>query len=172
MDFVRSYFNTNEPLTCSTLLSSLFFQISTRSVRTKVLNWSEVHFTKVTSYTIHILVIPALELLDDRKIYIPEEVLNPDIKAENINFPENMFKIWKDSQVFIYHDSKYKITQEKLDRLPKAIWPKFQSFVQRYQPFLPSRSLMPYPCSHFYFDIKFGDRLYSKENRPGSPLLF
>ena len=23
--------------------------------------------------------------------------------------------------------------------------------------FLP---LMPYPCSHFYFDIKFGDRLY------------
>ena len=32
--------------------------------------------------------------------------------------------------------------------------------------------LMPYPCSQFYFDIKFGDRLYSKENRPGSPLLF
>ena len=25
--------------------------------------------------------------------------------------------------------------------------------------------LMPYPCSHFYFDIKFGDRLYSKEKR-------
>ena len=33
-------------------------------------------------------------------------------------------------------------------------------------------TFMPYPCSHFYFDIKFGDRLYSKENRPGSPLLF
>ena len=33
-------------------------------------------------------------------------------------------------------------------------------------------SVMPYPCSHFYFDIKFGDRLYSKENRSGSPLLF
>ena len=33
-------------------------------------------------------------------------------------------------------------------------------------------SLMPYPCSHFYFDINFGNRLYSKENRPGSPLLF
>ena len=32
--------------------------------------------------------------------------------------------------------------------------------------------LMPYPCSHFYFDINFGDRLYSKENRPGSPHLF
>ena len=31
---------------------------------------------------------------------------------------------------------------------------------------------MPYPCSHFYFDINFGDRLYTKENRPGSPLLF
>ena len=25
---------------------------------------------------------------------------------------------------------------------------------------------MPYPCSHFYFDINFGDRLYSKEKRP------
>ena len=24
-------------------------------------------------------------------------------------------------------------------------------------------NLMPYPCSHFYFDIKFGNRLYSKE---------
>ena len=33
-------------------------------------------------------------------------------------------------------------------------------------------NLMPNPCSHFYFDIKFGDRLYSKEKRPGSPLLF
>jgi hypothetical protein len=32
--------------------------------------------------------------------------------------------------------------------------------------------LMPYPCSHFYFDINFGNRLYSKEKRPGSPLLF
>ena len=31
---------------------------------------------------------------------------------------------------------------------------------------------MPYPCSHFYFDIKFGDRLYSKENRLGCPRLF
>ena len=33
-------------------------------------------------------------------------------------------------------------------------------------------ALMPYPCSHFYFDINFGDRLYSKEKRPGSPILF
>ena len=32
--------------------------------------------------------------------------------------------------------------------------------------------LLPYPCSHFYFDINFGDRLYLKEKRPGSPLLF
>jgi hypothetical protein len=34
------------------------------------------------------------------------------------------------------------------------------------------QSLLPYPCSHFYFDIKFGDRLYSKENRLSWPLLF
>ena len=27
-----------------------------------------------------------------------------------------------------------------------------------------SFSFMPYPCSHFYFDIKFGDRLYSLLN--------
>ena len=33
-------------------------------------------------------------------------------------------------------------------------------------------NLLPYPCSHFYFDTKFGNRLYSKEKRPGSPLLF
>ena len=33
-------------------------------------------------------------------------------------------------------------------------------------------SFMPYPCSHFYFDIKFGDRLYSKEKRTAWPLLF
>ena len=31
---------------------------------------------------------------------------------------------------------------------------------------------MPYPCSHFYFDIKFDDRLYSKEKRRAWPLLF
>ena len=31
--------------------------------------------------------------------------------------------------------------------------------------------LLPYPCSHFYFDINFGDILYLKEKRPGSPLL-
>ena len=35
-----------------------------------------------------------------------------------------------------------------------------------------SFSLMPYPCSHFHFDINFGERLYSKEKRPSSPLLF
>ena len=29
---------------------------------------------------------------------------------------------------------------------------------------------MPNPCSYFYFDIKFGNRLYSKEKRPGFPL--
>ena len=33
-------------------------------------------------------------------------------------------------------------------------------------------ALLPYPCSHFYFDIKFGDRLYWKENRRAWPLLF
>ena len=32
--------------------------------------------------------------------------------------------------------------------------------------------LMPYPFIHFYFDIKFGNRLFSKEERPGSPLSF
>ena len=33
-------------------------------------------------------------------------------------------------------------------------------------------TFMPYPFSHFYIDINFGDRLYSKEKRPDSPLLF
>ena len=33
-------------------------------------------------------------------------------------------------------------------------------------------SLMPGPCSGKEFDINFGNRLYSKDKRPGSPLLF
>ena len=37
---------------------------------------------------------------------------------------------------------------------------------------IQSSALMPYPCSHFYFDIKFGDRLYSKEKRRALPVLF
>ena len=31
---------------------------------------------------------------------------------------------------------------------------------------------MPDPCSHFYVDINFDNRLYPKEKKPGSPLLF
>ena len=34
----------------------------------------------------------------------------------------------------------------------------------------PLYNIMPYPCSHFYFDINFGDRLYSKEKR-AAPLF-
>ena len=30
---------------------------------------------------------------------------------------------------------------------------------------------MPAPCSGKKFDINFGNRLYSKEKRPGSPLF-
>ena len=33
-------------------------------------------------------------------------------------------------------------------------------------------NIMPYPCCHFYFDIKFGNRLYSKEKIRAWPLLF
>ena len=33
-------------------------------------------------------------------------------------------------------------------------------------------SLLPYPCSYSYVDINFGDRLYSKEKRPGSFFSF
>ena len=50
MDFVRSYFGKNEPLTSWTLFSSLFGRISAdqcwsgQKVRKKVFNWSEVHF--------------------------------------------------------------------------------------------------------------------------------
>ena len=49
MDFVRSYFGTNEPLTSWPLLSSLFFPdqqwsaLIWKKLRTKVFNWSEVH---------------------------------------------------------------------------------------------------------------------------------
>ena len=33
-------------------------------------------------------------------------------------------------------------------------------------------SLMPYPCSDFYFDIKFDDRLYPKDKSWASTFLF
>ena len=39
-------------------------------------------------------------------------------------------------------------------------------------PKVHGRRLLLYPCSHFYFDINFCNRLYSKEKRPGSPVLF
>ena len=48
MDFVRSYFGTNEPLTIWTLFSSLFDWLAvhteqtSQKVRKKVFNWSEV----------------------------------------------------------------------------------------------------------------------------------
>ena len=38
--------------------------------------------------------------------------------------------------------------------------------------FTVNLTLMPYPFSHFYIDINFGNILYSKEKRPGSPLFF
>ena len=41
-----------------------------------------------------------------------------------------------------------------------------ESMQARISPYRVTNELttyMPYPCSHFYFDIKFGDRLYSKE---------
>ena len=41
-----------------------------------------------------------------------------------------------------------------------------------YKKFFIIPTLLPGPCSHFYFDINFGNRLYSKEKRPGSSLLF
>ena len=49
MDFVKSYFGTNEPLTSWTLFSSLFdwFAVcakqTNQKVRKKVFNWSKVH---------------------------------------------------------------------------------------------------------------------------------
>ena len=37
---------------------------------------------------------------------------------------------------------------------------------------LKSNDIISGPCSGKKFDINFGNRLYSKEKRPGSPLLF
>ena len=30
---------------------------------------------------------------------------------------------------------------------------------------------MPYPCSHFYFDIRFGNRLYSNKKKRAWPVF-
>ena len=47
MDFVKSYFGKNEPLTSTDL---------DKKRGTKVFNWSEVHFYRSTSYKIHTLI--------------------------------------------------------------------------------------------------------------------
>ena len=60
---------------------------------------------------------------------------------------------------------------EVLQNIELVMW-LCENFLQPIQePDSESGFLMPGPCSHFYFDINFGNRLYSKEERPGSPLL-
>ena len=59
MDFVRSYFGTNEPLTSWTLFSSLFGRISADLAKKwgkKCSTGQKFIFTEVTSFKIHILV--------------------------------------------------------------------------------------------------------------------
>ena len=65
MDFVKSYFGKNEPLTSWTLLSPVFFQISAdlekkgdleKNGGQKCSTGQRFIFTEVTFYKIHILV--------------------------------------------------------------------------------------------------------------------
>jgi hypothetical protein len=63
MDFVRSYFGTNETLTSWTLFSSLFVQISAdleNKWGQKCSTGQSFICTEVTSYKIHILGVPSL----------------------------------------------------------------------------------------------------------------
>ena len=67
-------------------------------------------------------------------------------------------------------DQPIKLDTNKKD---KSIYQIFSCETFRnYFILLLAYNLMPYPCSHFYFDIKFGNRLYSKEKRRAWPLLF
>ena len=69
-----------------------------------------------------------------------------------------------------------------ISRTQSLWWHIAICFIAYFQYVLPSLDLyrwlqccfilMPYPCSHFYFDIKFGDRLYSKEKRRAWHVLF
>ena len=83
--FVKSYFGKNEPLTNWTLLSPIFFQISTdlENNGRQVFNWSEVHFHRSNflqnPYFSH--------LLDSKKLYL----LDPKILLAK--FP-NVWTAW------------------------------------------------------------------------------
>ena len=61
--------------------------------------------------------------------------------------------------------------------LPYVVNSKMKLWLVEYAQWGPCKTIyliiyMPYPCSHFYFDIKFGDRLYSKEKKRVWPVLF
>ena len=72
------------------------------------------------------------------------------------------------NQFGICHKSVYRAVGTRGEDYPLP--PDFENFLILVMVVI--FTLMPYPCSHFYFDINFGDRLYSKEKRTGSPLLF
>ena len=85
MDFVRSYFRTNEPLTSWTLLSSLFFQISTNLEK----KWGQKGSTgqrficiKVTSYKIH--------TLNHESFWAKKNFLNAKNKFSDVNKSEKI----------------------------------------------------------------------------------
>ena len=71
MDFVRSYFNTNEPLTCWTLLSSFFDQISAG------LEKSEDKSVQLVRGSLVLNQLLTAEWIWDRSIY---SIIKPSIK--------------------------------------------------------------------------------------------
>ena len=78
MDFVRSYFDRNEPLTSWTLFSPLFdwfvlcAQQTSQKVRKKISTGQRFICTEVTSYKIHILVAQFAGILQDVMSWIDE----------------------------------------------------------------------------------------------------
>ena len=118
MDFIRSYFGTNEPLTSWTLLPSLFFQISTdleKKVRTKVRG--SFVLNKVTSYKIPILAVQRIL----KKFFPLSRRLNP------IMGPENSLTNLKMAE----HHRTPKTKQQKSAKRSSALATKQVAFVRQ-----------------------------------------
>ena len=91
---------------------------------------------------------------------------NPKFGLSNLENDFLTSTTLKGAQWFFFENSCF---SNQCIKLRKMSWNfKLQIFCY----FLVLLWHMPYPCSHFYFDIKFGDRLYSKEKRRAWPVLF
>ena len=100
-----------------------------------------------------------------------KNVFSPTLQEQlksNFNIQKRQATPWHDKKIHNFTHTQKKPLTDMADF--QTILRPAKNLLQKY--FHSIVTFMPGPCSHFYFDINFGIRLYSKEKRPGSPLLF